>query len=108
METKHTPGPWEANFSFPGQDGIGDVWQIDAFCHAVCTTQFCYAPNTEANARLLAAAPELLEALILVLPLAKGYRPEGQTAAARRTCNSWIDAAEAAIAKATGGDDGSC
>ena len=59
-----TPGPWEANFSFPGRDGIGDVWQIDADGHAVCTTQFCYAPNTEANARLIAAAPDLLEALL--------------------------------------------
>lgn len=43
---------------------------------------------------------ELLDALVLVLPLAKGYRPEGQTDAARRTCNSWIEAAEAAVAKA--------
>lgn len=59
----HAPGLWGASFSFPGRDGIGDVWQIDADGHAVCTTQFCYAPHTEANARLIAAAPELLEAL---------------------------------------------
>lgn len=73
---KHTPGPWEANFSFPGRDGIGDVWQIDADGHAVCTTQFCYAPNTEANALLIAAAPDLLEALEAVLNTS-GARPSG-------------------------------
>lgn len=55
-----------------------------------------------ANARLIAAAPDLLEALVLILPLAKGYQPEGQTDTARRTCNSWVEAAEQAIAKATG------
>lgn len=63
MEVKHAPGPWSASFSFPGRDGFGDVWQIDADGHAVCTTQFCYAEGTEGNARLIAAAPELLEAL---------------------------------------------
>lgn len=61
---KHTPGPWEANFSFPGRDGIGDVWQIDAEHDAVCTTQFCYAPNTEANARLIAAAPCMFDYIL--------------------------------------------
>ena len=60
----HTTGPWTATFSFPGlTPGIGDTWQIDSDGHAVCTTQFCYAPNTEANARLIASAPELLEAV---------------------------------------------
>lgn len=61
---KHTPGPWEANFSFPGLNGIGDVWQIDADGHAVCTTQFCYAPNTEANARLIALSPEMFDYIL--------------------------------------------
>jgi len=60
----HTSGPWTATFSFPGlTPGIGDTWQIDCEGHAVCTTQFCYAPNTEANARLIAAAPDLLREL---------------------------------------------
>lgn len=45
---------------------------------------------------------ELLNALNLILPLAKGYAPAGQTPEAKRTCNAWISAAEAAIAKATG------
>ncbi|MGV3580029.1 hypothetical protein [Brevundimonas sp.] len=43
--------------------------------------------------------PELVEALQLILPLAKGYAPEGQTTTAKRTCASWIEAAEAALAR---------
>lgn len=54
------------------------------------------------DAHLIAAAPELLNALQLILPLAKGYAPSGQTKTARATCDSWIAAAEAAIAKAEG------
>jgi len=52
----------------------------------------------EANA-LRADLGELATAINLILPLAKGYRPEDQTASARVTCQSWITAAEAAIAK---------
>lgn len=54
------------------------------------------------DAVLYAAAPDLYEALQLILPLAKGYAPSGQTATARATCNSWIEAAEAALSKAQG------
>ena len=69
----YTPGPWKAKFSFPGLNpGIGDTWQIDCDGHAVCTTQFCYAPDTEANARLIAAAPCLLAALRELLAQAEG------------------------------------
>ncbi len=55
---------------------------------------------------LLAEKAELLTALQLILPLAKGYQPEGQTDTARATCRSWIEAAETAIAKAEGRVDG--
>lgn len=53
---KWTPGPWHATWN-------GTCWQLDASPDAVATTQFCYAPETEANARLIAAAPELYAAL---------------------------------------------
>jgi len=43
-------------------------------------------------------ASRLEDALRLVLPLAKGYAPEGQTATAKATCRSWIEAAEEALA----------
>lgn len=60
METKHTPGPWVAHKTIDAHDGLPECWQIDAEHDAVCTTQFCYAPSTEANARLIAASPDLL------------------------------------------------
>ena len=44
---EHTPGPWTVNFT-PAKDG---------------PTAETFGPNAEANARLIAAAPELLEAL---------------------------------------------
>ena len=50
--------------------------------------------------RLKAINTDLLKALELILPLAKGYAPKGQTDAAKRTCRSWIASAEDAIAKA--------
>lgn len=88
----HTAGEWTATFSFPGQTpGIGDTWQIDCDGHAVCTTQFCYAPSTEANARLIAAAPDLLE---VARRVASGeWSDEAHT--------SLKDASRAAITKAT-------
>ncbi len=45
---------------------------------------------------------ELSDAVRLILPLAKGYRPENQTAAAKETCRSWIRTAEDALARARG------
>lgn len=57
--TKHTQGPWEVSFS-----------QINAGKHE-CIVQFGFNirenPKAYANARLIAAAPELLEALELCL-----------------------------------------
>lgn len=98
MEMKHTPGPWRArrNNAFweinpinAGDDGIpfsvGDV----------CSS----APNNpdgglqEANARLIAAAPEMLEALKEILDCANGLIDEREI----------LNIATTAIAKATGG-----
>ena len=55
MQEKHTQGPWEVSFS-----------QINAGKHE-CIVQFGFNirenPKAYANARLIAAAPELLAAL---------------------------------------------
>lgn len=66
-ESKHTPGPWEWD---------GNVWQYDEQNEAPWLIQAPYQDvrsktvlsgrircNTEADARLIAAAPELLEVL---------------------------------------------
>lgn len=57
MKMKHTPGPWE--LSDDGNHIIGDCNQDELLEVANLTNTF----NLEANARLIAAAPELLDAL---------------------------------------------
>jgi hypothetical protein len=66
-DTKHTPGPWILDFPHPGTDGESLVSPSYHFVDAGKG----YYPNgfglslvaSEADARLIAAAPELLEAL---------------------------------------------
>lgn len=89
-ETKWTPGPWRAYDN-------GTCWQIDAEAHAVATTQFCYARETAANARLIAAAPEVYEALHNAAVLLKALtRPTDEIAQAT------VAACETALAEARG------
>lgn len=52
---KHTPGPWQA------VDDYG-TWEIESASSAIATVNH-NRPQHEANARIIAAAPELLEAL---------------------------------------------
>lgn len=59
-QTPWTPGPWTATLTIAEHDGMPACWQIDAEYHAICTTQFCYAQETEANAHLIAAAPDAM------------------------------------------------
>jgi hypothetical protein len=76
MSTKHTPGPWHTEFNvYGGYDCMTDAWDIkdatDASIVAVDLADYGQPYNdrpwrsevAEANARLIAAAPELLEAL---------------------------------------------
>jgi hypothetical protein len=89
MSAQHTPGPWVA------ENITGTCWQIDAESDAVATTQFCYARETAANARLMAAAPDLLAALKEILPWHDSHPAEA-------TNNPLINRCRAAIAKAEG------
>jgi len=54
--TKHTPGPWSASPS-PTSDGLYHVYKADGNFLTLEDAEH------EANARLIAAAPDLLEAL---------------------------------------------
>lgn len=80
METKHTPGPWRYDYA-PGYCG-----ELLA-ANGTTLAEFVTEPS-EANARLIAAAPDLLEALIDI--------------AEKSTDAGAIECARAAIAKATG------
>lgn len=61
--SKHTPGPW----TIGGDDGAiwiqSPVSSDNVICDLVGRDADCLAVEDEANARLIAAAPELLAAL---------------------------------------------
>lgn len=69
-ETKHTKGPWHRNIR---ADGKYPVIFAGRNQHVALATQQEDSEETEANIDLIAAAPELLEALELLLPLANAY-----------------------------------
>lgn len=107
----HTPGPWmvASDFQHHHGDGWGGYWQIDGESDSIACNQYCYAnrdPKTsEANARLIAAAPEMLDALRLTeraLTSAFGEPtiPPGALESGRGM--EAIHAVRAAVAKATG------
>jgi hypothetical protein len=56
MSTQHTPGPWFTEAT----STIGHHFVIDSDGFTICDP----SPMGEANARLIAAAPDLLAALI--------------------------------------------
>ena len=102
-EAKHTPGPWHleemgynsSSYYIRGSSESGDRLTIGkgAVAHIPRST----VNPMEANARLIAAAPELLEALAEIVSAADG---EGWN-----QLDPSLSKARAAIAKATGGAD---
>ena len=69
MSTKHTPGPWIASRWTSKKNGewIGEGWDILAQGNLLPRSSFDASPDApdepEANARLIAAAPHLLDRL---------------------------------------------
>lgn len=109
---KHTPGPWKTEVcgTFKHLTRKTGAFSITAGEKLIC--QFPWARTTgqmveesEANAHLIAAAPELLEVLDWLLHLAHGCSKGGQNCPV--TAEEWTDAwgeAQAAIAKAKGAE----
>lgn len=94
-EAKHTPGPWETYHECGDESVLGP----DGFMVADCAIFSLRpgAPTVErcrANARLIAAAPDMLAALRALVPADFDQHPDDFT-------EEW-HAARAAIAKATG------
>ena len=80
--TKHTPGPWSASPS-PTSDGLYHVYKADGNFLTLEDAEH------EANARLIAAAPDLLAALeaavhLPSLPAVEQVRVQNQARAAIR------------------------
>jgi hypothetical protein len=85
MSTKHTPGPWYA---------CGDEVLIDMGDRAhLVATAADWSEETEPNACLIAAAPDLLEALRIAVR---------QNSADMLMTGEELRQCEAAIARATG------
>jgi len=104
---KHTPGPWHADVDDLDPSGFIITSQQRPY---VATVHAGKHNTCEANARLIAAVPELLEALIALLPHVEHHDSCGDHDAYNnvevQTCGCGLDAAveyaRSAIVKATG------
>jgi hypothetical protein len=101
----HTPGPWHFKPArkHGGYWAAGDAHAVTAEdrgdnWRGYVTGVLANSPNAEANARLIAAAPEMLAALRLVVDLADNEAVESGDC--RNPDNPFV-VARAAIAKAT-------
>jgi len=95
MSTKHTPGPWSAELN--GEDGKMEVHD-ESGC--TCTVHGLKSdPEHVANLHLIAAAPDLLKALRLLVDHASQY---AAMPLAHSDTHKHVALARAAIAKAEG------
>lgn len=92
--TKHTPGPWEVRHVDTKWVTVARVGYAPTVCH------LGDAEEVDANALLIAAAPDLLAALVAIEALtyeAQGEMQDGQT---KRDVVAALNAASAALQKA--------
>lgn len=89
MEVKHTPGPWVVT-----RGGQSEPFSIEASTRTVALVKSC-RNEADANARLIAAAPDLLAACEAMLAHRFCF-------ATQKEAESGFAQARAAIAKARG------
>lgn len=93
MEMKHTPGPWEFSTDPDEPEVVAELCTSGLAHFLIVPTRDATLGDIAADARLIAAAPELLDAPVDLLHQSKLSQDEG----------GWdFEQAEAAIAKATG------
>ena len=97
-DVKHTPGPWEVNYT-----RFSQVTASNGALVATCE-KLDGLTTLQANARLISAAPDLLEAAKLVIAWYEAENDHKGTDFWQRVamCRESEDALRAAIAKATG------
>lgn len=100
-ESKHTPGPWKWWTTHEGSHRINP--EEGGLVIASCDTRNPFSYEQEANARLIAAAPDLLEALKDLLDTSVWADAEGNVTI-RLSGEPAVKRAIAAIAKAEGRD----
>ncbi|NUU68164.1 hypothetical protein HQN64_18940 [Enterobacteriaceae bacterium BIT-l23] len=100
MEFKGTPGPWSYRKSGPHwNNSLLTNIEINFGSEGECIADTVYE---EADARLISAAPELLEALQLIVAEHSGMNKSCGHNGYECTCG--YDKARAAISKALGGE----
>lgn len=117
MNTKHTPGPWtvsQPSGAYPWEAFVITATIAPAVTHTesgypvngrpvtVARIQRDAAKSTaDANAKLIAAAPDLLAALDRLLSVCEYYPPSGAVGEAAKRIKERLEAAREAIANAT-------
>lgn len=91
-ESKHTPGPWWAEHHIAGAPNSVCVTEDDGAARTIASIPNGAQSNTDANAALIAAAPDMYEALREILAADTEYIEAAIT----------LDSARAALAKAEG------
>lgn len=95
MEAKHTPGPWVEHHIHVCAE-CGEL-EKDGY-HSHCIVEAADGRTDEeciANARLIAAAPELLEACYISRPTFQQMVKDNPNNIAAVNCLRWIDKATA-------------
>lgn len=104
MKHTHTPGPWSVEIDHHNNAPELIRAHIDGEMFDVASILCDETGNAAANARLIAAAPKLLQVLQDILPefigLYERFDPTGQIA----VWEQWTEEAMEAIAEATGGE----
>lgn len=102
---KHTPGPWEyhpamnyTGYSIAPLGTLPTLAACERFGESLTITCFNFPGSTEANARLIAAAPDLLESLSMIV----NQYTELPAEVMEEVAPYWLPKAMAAIAKAGG------
>ena len=98
MKAKHTAGPW--NFYSGDHDGSQGAFIANVEETKIIARLLHYEVDGEvmiANARLISAAPDMLEALKIIIKYARGEYPRHQEA-------DIVGVAKEAIAKAEKGE----
>lgn len=104
--SKHTPGPWFAGYRRAGsilsvKDSDGSV--IAEICQWKTSTDWSVKDEPPMNANLIAAAPDLLEALAGLFEIGDVFGSAIEHKDPHcQSFDSWAETAKAAIAKARG------
>lgn len=102
MDTKHTPGPWRAEWTTRRAEGEERGWHVfeeeNTDDGMLIELPDQYGDNHEANARLIAAAPELLEVARMTVTHIENIQ---ENCPLTEHEEALLQAADAAIAKAT-------